>query len=563
MERDALRDPEFGVLMAQLCAIGDSAPGAEEKLGLMQAVRSHSAEVAQRLDRFFLEEVANLRQGLLAAKENQEKLKEVLERLAGTPWHPAVFLGSVETGNGPAALVIHGGARRVVNLADGVQAGALQVGDEVLLSGELNALVAKTAARAFRCGETATFERYTPDRRLVLRSREEEIVVEAAGWLGGVEFHTGDQVRFDRAAWLAFEKIERSRGGHFFLEGTPAETFDGIGGLERQIEELQQTFRLHLYHAATVRKYRLPRKKAVLVWGPPGTGKTMLARALANWLAQLSKTGRSRFINVKPGELHSMWYGKTEENYREVFRIARQAGEEEPEEPVVMFFDEVDAIGSSRGESVDRIDDKVLNSFMAELNGLEDRGNVVVVTATNRLEALDQALVRPGRLGDLVIRIPRPNRRAGRDILGKHLEADIPYVHDGCDPGAARKALIEAAVAQIYSPNADSDLATVVFRDGKRRAVRARDLVSGAELAKIAQSAKQRACQREAEAGPSGVSVEDILAATAEFFSSATRLLTPANSRRYLDDLPQDVDVVRVDAVERKVSQPHRYLKVA
>jgi proteasome-associated ATPase len=563
MSRNALRDPEFGFLLEQLCAAGEHAPPLDDKLHMVQAIRAHSAEAAAHLDRFFVQEVTNLHQGLTAAKESQEKLKAVLEKLGGAPWFPAVFLGLVETERGPAAMVMHGGMRRVVNLTDEVDPATLVVGDEVLLAHELNALMSKSSMQAFQCGETATFERYMPDRRMVLRAREEEIVVDAAGWLRELEFRAGDQVRFDRTAWLAYEKIERSRGDGLFLEDTPRETFADVGGLDAQIEELQEMFLLHLFHADEARLFGLPRKKAVLVWGPPGTGKTLVAKALANWLAQLSKSGRSRFINVKPGGLHSMWYGQTEHNYREVFRVARQAGEQEPEVPVVMFFDEVDSIGGSRGEALQRIDDKVLNAFMAELNGLEDRGNVVVVTATNRLNALDEALVRPGRLGDLVLQIPRPNRKAACDILGKHLQPEVPYAANGHDPAAARQTLIESIASRIYSPNGDADLATLVFRDGKRHAVRARDLVSGAWLAKVALRAKELGARRAIRKGLRAVTLEDGFQAAAEFFEAAVRPLTPANCRRYLDDLPQDVDVVKVERPERKVAQPQRYLKVA
>ena len=146
--------------------------------------------------------------------------------------------------------------------------------------------------------------------------------------------------------------------------------------------------------------------------GPPGNGKTKVARATCNWLAGMSRSGRSHFINVKPGGLNSMWYGATEQRYRDIFRVAREAAAAEPEVPVVMFWDEVDAIGGNRGESAHRIDDRMLNAFMAELNGLEDRGNIVILAATNRLDSLDPALLRPGRLGDLVLHFPQPTRQS-------------------------------------------------------------------------------------------------------------------------------------------------------
>jgi len=224
-----------------------------------------------------------------------------------------------------------------------------------------------------------------------------------------------------------------------------------------------------------------------------------------------------------------------------------------------MFWDEVDAIGGNRGESVHRIDDRMLNAFMAELNGLEDRGNIVILAATNRLDSLDPALLRPGRLGDLVLHFPQPRGKAARAILARHLPVDIPYADNDAGPAAAREALLDQAVAQLFAQSSDTELANLTLRDGKHRLVRASDLVSGAQLESIAQAALQRACVREAEGGPAGVTSADMNAAISDFFLAAPRALTPRNARNYLRDLPQDIDVVRVDLVERKVTHPHRY----
>ncbi len=169
------------------------------------------------------------------------------------------------------------------------------------------------------------------------------------------------------------------------------------------------------------------------------------------------------------GRLHSMWYGQSEANYREVFRVAREAGAGEPDVPVVIFFDEVDSIGGERGSSAHQVDDRVADAFMAELNGLEDRGNVLVVTATNRLDALDSALTRSGRLGDLVLRIPRPGRKAARQIFEKYFPSEIPYAAGGRAPEEARRDAIDTAVSMIFAPNGDAELAQIMFRDGKRR----------------------------------------------------------------------------------------------
>ncbi len=358
---------------------------------------------------------------------------------------------------------------------------------------------------------------------------------------------------------LAFERIEPSKGEEYFLEETPNDSFEEIGGLDREIDMLKRVLTLHLFHEDAAGRYKLRRKRAVLMEGPPGNGKTKVARATCAWLGSLSPGGRARFINVKPGALNSMWFGATEQRYRDIFRVAREAAAAEPDVPVVMFWDEIDAIGCTPGESINRIDDRMLNCFKAELNGLEERGNIVILSATNRRDALDPALARPGRLGDLVLHFPQPNRRAARSILSRHMPVDIPYAANGEGPAAAREALLDLAVGQIFAQNSDTELAKLTLRDGKQRVVRAADLVSGAHLEAIAQASIERACVREAEGGPQGVTSADMDAAIADFFYVTPRALTPRNARNYLHDLPQDVDVVRVDLPERKVRHPHRY----
>lgn len=562
--RDETRIP---FLMERLKATGTGAPTIDEKILLLREIRGYSREIGQRTDRFLIEELSALQSGLSEARVNQEKLSQLLESMTAPPLHPAVFLGLVENGMGQAAMITWGTSRRVVRISEEIDAASLIPGDEVLLGNELNVITAKSPHAFFQSGETASFDRYTPDRRLVLKWRDEEVVVDVAGSLQDRDLRSGDQVRWDRNVWMAFEKIERSERTDLFLEETPTEGFEQIGGLDKEIDALQRSIRLHMQHAEIVRKYRLRRKGSVLLVGPPGTGKTMMARALANWLGQISTHRRARFMNIKPSGLHSMWYSQSEANYREAFRVARAAGEEEPDVPVVMFFDEVDAIGGARGGSLSQVNDQVLTAFMTELDGLESRGNILVVAATNRRDAIDPALLRAGRLGDAIVEVPRPNMRAARDIFAKHLSADVPYasadVAEARDQAVLRQRIIESAVSRIYSPNSDSELATITFRDGKRRSVRASDLINGAGIAKIALGATESACLREVEGGTAGIQLSDVLTAISDEFESAALTLTPANCHQYLSDMPQDVDVVRVEQVRRKVPRPHLYLNVA
>ena len=542
----------------------------EDKLRVVQAVREESPQAASHLDRYLVGEVTRLREGLQEATELQGRLREALDAFTSSPWLPGILIDLTTTPSGQRAIVSVGGSFRVVPLDDRLDPSTLASGDEVFLSKDSGILAAKSSCPALWCGETAAVARTLPDGRLVIRWRDEEVVVRLAASLRQAALSAGDLVRWDRSAWMAFEKVEQDDGAHLFLEQTPRESFDAIGGLDTQIEALRRCLDLHGLHPELAQRYRLRQKRSVLLAGPPGTGKTMMARALASWIAQMSRSGKSRFMNIKPAALHSEWFGRSEANYREAFRVARRASVECPEVPVVMFFDEVDAIGGPRGSSHMQVDDRVLTAFMAELDGLEERGNIFVVAATNRRDAIDPALLRPGRLGDTILSIGRPRMQAAREIFSKHLAEDIPYMSRSCvdpahpsDATAIRQEAIEAVVSHLYAPNTDNTLATVMLRDGSQRVVRAADLLSGASIAKIVTDATECACYRELETGESGVCVEDLLAAAADELQSAVGGLTPANCRAYVDGLPQDVDVVRVDPAERRVTRTYTYLDVA
>jgi len=547
-------------LFDQLFAPGRSGLSLEERLAHLQAKRA-SGEISCQIDRALLERLSALEGGMEKAREYQRKLKDSLDCLTAIPWFPAIYLNACETPEGRRALVQYGNARRVVRLDRAVERLPLQPGDEVFLGNELNVIVAKSTS-APRGGETAIFERRTQDGRLVLRHHDEEIVMDPATTLRETPLSAGDIVRCDRGAWIAFERIERSKGAHLYLEETPTVSFADVGGLNSEIERIKRALNLHVYHAEAARRYGLRRKGSILLVGPSGTGKTMLARALANWLASLSSVGRARFMNIKPSGLHSMWYGQTEANYRDAFRVAREAGKADPQVPVVMFFDEVDSVGMARGHPNAHIDDRVLTCFMTEMDGLADRGNIVIVAATNRRAALDPALLRPGRLGDLVLQVPRPKRTAALDIFAKHLRADAPYARNrhGDDLALTRLEILETAVSRIYAPNAGTELATLQFRDGTRRPVRAADLISGAMIANIANSALERACVREVETGEPGLQLADVAYCTDMELEVAVRTLTPANCRNHLTDLPHDLDVVSIQPIARKVHNSSRYL---
>ena len=548
----------------QFAAVGENAPPLEEKIAMAQTIRARSQEASVTLDKHLIGEITRLHTSIHQLRETQSELRQVLERMKGSPWFLGTYLGTVSFGSTTAAVVATtGGARRAVRIADSVDASALAVGDEILMSQDSNTLVGLAPNMGPRHGQVATVDRLLPGDRMIIRCRDEEFVVGMAGSLCDSPLRSGDMIHWDRDTWLALEQLERPDGQGLFLEETPSLTFDDIGGLNHQIDELLCSLRLYAFNADTAMKYGSPVKKSVLLVGPPGTGKTMMARALVNWLASNSKSGRARFMNVKPSSLHSMWYSESERQWRECFRVAREAGRQDPATPCVIFIDEVDSVGNARGNDVTRANDQVLAALLAELDGLEERGNVLVVSATNRLEALDPALPRPGRLGDLVLEIPRPNRSGARAILAKHLRPGIPYWQNGhADSEAARSEIIASGVSRLYSENGESHLATLTFRDGKRRKLAIRDVVSGALLANVARDALERACLREIQTGDAGVRTSDVLESIHREFERTVCALTPANCRNHLSDLGQDVDVVSVEPVAGAMGT-HRYMRSA
>ncbi len=557
-------DHQLSAVFSQLSATGAGALGLADKIALLQLARTGSAGASAVLDEFLLREFDQSRDALARATKIVNDQRAFLEKLAMSPLQAAVFLGRASAAGKEGAWVQQGTTSRFAWPGPDVDLAALEIGDEVLLAGESGVIVARAPERPMEGGELATFDRYAEGRRLVLTSRDEEVVAVASRTLDAVELKSGDRIRWDRTLKLAWEKIAKSSSELLFLESTPEESFDDVGGLDDVIERLRCVIALHLHHAATAARYAVERVAGILFEGPSGTGKTLLARALAHECARLSPSGRSRFCHCKPGAVNTPWFGETERKIRETFRLARESAEAEPGIPTILFWDEIDSIGSARGEAFGRIDDRIVQSFFSELDGLEERGNVLVIGATNRIDALDPALVRPKRLGDEVFRIPRPARRGARQIFGKHLVKGIPVAPNGFgDEDQDRAALIESALSRIYSTNGEGDLLQLTFRDGRREPVRARDLVSGAIIAKIVRDACEKACLREIDGGEPGVRREDLSTAIDDAFRTTASALTPRNCRRYLPELPQDMDVVAVQPVARKVAETHRYLRPA
>ncbi len=537
-----------------LMATGEGTPSVEDKVRLIEDLPPSLRKAA--ITSLF-DHVKRMSTSLLEAQANQQKLGAVLEKLGAPPWHSAIFRRAVRTASGPRALVSHGSMRRVVGLVDEVSLESLSPGDEVFLGSELNVIVAKADDGGEQCGEIATFDRCLPDGngRAVLKYREEEIVVQLTPRLKAKGLKSGDLVRWDRNTWIAFEKIERLEGHQSLSQDIPNVTRDQVGGQRANVEKLLWAITAFLLYPEKAAKYGISSgRRSILMVGPPGCGKTLMAKIAAHELAALSGK-RCAFREIGPGQWKSPWVGVWEKNISDTFEFARKAAKDGF---VVLFFDEIESFGRIRGELGGHHSDAALATLLTKLDGFDDRSNVAIIAATNRKDLVDPALLE--RLSDIEITVGRPDVKGAREIFQIHLPATLCYSSNGSSPTETRERIIETATSRFYSPNGDNELCVLRFRDGATRTVVARQLASGRTFEQICRAAYNAAMFREVSGGEQGLTVPDVEEAVAEAMERLSTTLTPRNAHAYLSDLPQDVDVVSVEPVRRKVIRPHHYL---
>lgn len=556
MPHPTIRLEEEFPMLCELAASGDGAPPIERKLELVQHVRGRSPSRSTALDRFLVEQLTASADGLHEARGVLEDLKQLLENVTAPPWHPAILVRTLLNDAQLRAVVVHNGTPRLVNISPDIDAMALSVGDEVFLSKELNVIVGTSPEGVPSIGETARFDRYTADRRLVLKYRDEELIVRCGGMLGREELQAGDQVRWDRQSWIAFERVERADGKQFLVGQVPQVSRDQVGGQDHNLESLTTALTATLIAPEMAQRYRLPSRSSILLWGPPGVGKTLMARIAAAEVTRLSGQ-QCRIAVVKPGEFESPWVGETQANIRNCFAAAAREAQQQGGF-TVLFLDEIESIGRIRGATVGQHSDKFLAALLAELDGFAQRSHVAVIAATNRKDLVDPALLE--RLSDVEIAVRRPTQRAAQAIFSIHLPESLPFLPNGSAAASTRQAVIETAVSHFYSPNADNELCVLKFRDGKTRTVAARELVSGRIFEQVCRAAGRRAFWREVHGGEGGIQVVDMDEAVADTLERMATTLSPRNAHAYIGDLPQDVDVVSVEPVPRKLSRPHRYV---
>ncbi len=559
------------ILLELLRSSGEDGPSDAAKLDFIQS-RRRVREESRKLDELFIAEIAAKSTALRQAQKlherlraKQEELVQVIEKLRAPPLRLAVFLGWIEAAGQLLAKVAHGVDRYLVALDVEFECENLAVGDTVYLGSSLGVVLGK-AENGLQVGETATVERRLSTDRIVLRDRDEEVVVLAAAELRSGSLEPGEQVLWNRQLGLAFAKISTGDSSpHFLNIKEITAPPPPIGGLAASLKRVISAFTTAVARPELARRFSVADfNLSALLVGPPGCGKTLVARTIAYLVTQ--KTGvPCRFAVINGAELESPWVGTTQANIRRLFKALN-----EYDGPTILFIDEVEAIGRHRGSLVGQHQDRFLSAWLTCLGGFQRRDRVAVIAATNRKDLVDAALLE--RVSGLEVRVGRPNREGAREIFSIYLPRDLPYRANGATPTETRQALIDSAVSRLYDPNGDSTVATLRFRDGKSREVAARELLSGRVIKQTCLDTRQRAFQRVAAAADAGqtassddalendgIIAADMHEAVADMLEKLSTTLSVRNAHHYLTDLSEDADVIAVEPIRRRV-RPHRYL---
>ena len=451
-----------------------------------------------------------------ALRELREEVVQLGERVEKLTRPPSPY--GIVVGRNPDDYfdVLVNGRKLRVSVGGNIDCDTIELGSEVLLNDSMSIVEARHPEHA---GDVVTLTKVLEDgiRAIVSFRGDDERVCELSDSLRGANLRSGDLLRLDSRSNLLLERLLQPEVEHLLLEHVPNVTFADIGGLDDQIEKIRDAVELPFLHADLFAEYQLPAPKGILLYGPPGCGKTLIAKAVANSLAQrvAAKTGddkgRSYFINIKGPELLNKYVGETERQIRLVFQRAREKSEEGW--PVIIFFDEMDSMFRTRGTGVSSdMESTIVPQLLAEIDGADKLQNVIIIGATNREDLIDPAILRPGRL-DVKIRVDRPNRNAAQQILLRYLSDDLPF-GEGCQISD----IVDLAIDRIFAETAENRFLEITYQNGEKEELFYKDFLSGAMLENIVRRAKKKAIKRRIDGGDGGIITDDLISSVVDEF---------------------------------------------
>jgi proteasome-associated ATPase len=453
---------------------------------------------------------------LREARDRIDALRDEVDKLTQPPNNYATLLGP----NGDGTVDVQASGRKMrVHVAPSVDLNELVAGSEVVLNESLNVVLVRGPESS---GETVTLKEVLEGgrRALVVGRADEERVAEIAEVLQQVALRSGDVLLMDPRSGLLLERLPRPEVEELVLEEVPDIDYADIGGLDEQIEQITDAVELPFLHQDLFREYRLPAPKGILLYGPPGCGKTLIAKAVAASLAKkvteaTGREARSYFLNIKGPELLNKYVGETERHIRLVFQRAREKAEDGT--PVIVFFDEMESLFRTRGTGISSdMESTIVPQLLAEIDGVETLRNVIVIGASNREDLIDPAILRPGRL-DVKIKINRPDAEAAGQIFGRYLTSDLPIDTDevetlgGGDPEKAVRLMIEQTVEEMYRTDTANEFLEVTYQNGDKELMYFKDFSSGAMIENIVRRAKKLAIKRQLAGGDGGIRTADLV----------------------------------------------------
>ena len=454
---------------------------------------------------------------LREARDQIAALRDEVDKLTQPPSAYGSVVGLNDDGT---ADVMSGGRKMRVAVLPEVEEG-LERGAEVVLNESFTVVLARAADGT---GEMVTLKELIDggDRAIVVGRADEERVCEVAASLRGQPLRSGDALRMDPRSGLLLERLPRPEVEELVLEEVPDISYADVGGLDGQIEQIADAVELPFLHADLFAEHQLPAPKGILLYGPPGCGKTLIAKAVANSLARKvaeasgDEEARSYFLNIKGPELLNKYVGETERQIRLVFQRAREKSEEGW--PVIVFFDEMDSMFRTRGTGISSdMESTIVPQLLAEIDGVETLRNVIVIGASNREDLIDPAILRPGRL-DVKIKIERPDAEAAAQIFSRYLTRDLPLSErevtelGGGDRDKCVQAMIEVTVAEMYRADQANEFLEITYQNGDKEIMHFKDFSSGAMIENIVRRAKKLAIKRYLGGGDKGICTEDLVA---------------------------------------------------